>query len=330
MLQSFSLPNKTTVRWTNSTEPIQIKSRTIDKLTLALSTKRKSVSNSWEQHRVLIAGGTNGFGLVLAKLLSRFGASVMIVGRSAQGLRDALADCEAAAHAGGYSNNQVQGITADLSKDGEGDRAVAQCLEKLGGCDSFFFCIGQSSRSVILKCDPHEIRDSFDANLMTAVEITQSVADSVCRANGHLVFIGSLAGKFVTPAMGNYAIGKSALAAFVEAVRLETEPRGGHVLLVSPGPIQRIHAHEEPPTSFHRYDEQIARHGLPNNVGQPGGGASVRLLDAEKLASEVLISCQRRHQELVRPKKAMLLAGLIEWFPSWGRKILNRYTRSKD
>ena len=277
---------------------------------------------------MLIAGGTNGFGLVLAKLLSRSGASVMIVGRSAQGLRDALADCELAAQAGGYSNNQVQGITADLSKDGEGDRAVAQCLEKLGGCDSFFFCIGQSSRSVILKCDPHEIRDSFDANLMTAVEITQSVADSVCRANGHLVFIGSLAGKFVTPAMGNYAIGKSALAAFAEAVRLEIEPLGGHVLLVSPGPIDRGSAREAN-TSFHRYDEQVARHGLPDSAGQPGGGAAVRLLDAENLAREVLSSCQHHHQELVRPKKAMLLAGLIEWFPSWGRKILNRYTSSK-
>ncbi len=277
---------------------------------------------------MLIAGGTNGFGLVLAKLLSRSGASVMIVGRSAQGLRDALADCELAAQAGGYSNNQVQGITADLSKDGEGDRVVAQCLEKLGGCDSFFFCIGQSSRSVILKCDPHEIRDSFDANLMTAVEITQSVADSVCRANGHLVFIGSLAGKFVTPAMGNYAIGKSALAAFAEAVRLEIEPLGGHVLLVSPGPIDRGSA-PEANTSFHRYDEQVARHGLPDSAGQPGGGAAVRLLDAENLAHEVLSSCQHHHQELVRPKKAMLLAGLIEWFPSWGRKILNRYTSSK-
>lgn len=277
---------------------------------------------------MLIAGGTNGFGLVLAKLLSRFGASVMIVGRSAQGLRDALADCEIAAQAGGYSNNHVQGITADLSKDGEGDRAVAQCLEKLGGCDSFFFCIGQSSRSVILKCDPNEIRDSVDANLMTAVEITQSVAESVCRAHGHLVFIGSLAGKFVTPAMGNYAIGKSALAAFAEAVRLEIEPLGGHVLLVSPGPIDRGSAREAN-TSFHRYDEQVARHGLPDSAGQPGGGASVRLLDAENLAHEVLSSCQHHHQELVRPKKAMLLAGLIEWFPSWGRKILNRYTSSK-
>lgn len=284
------------------------------------------MSTCWKQHRVLIAGGTNGFGLVLAKMLSRSGASVMVIGRSAEGVRNALVQCEAAAHAAGYSKNQVQGITADLSKDGEGNRAVAYCLEKFGGCDSFFFCVGQSSRSVILKVSPQEIRSSLDANVMTAIEITQAVADSVCKAHGHLVFIGSLAGKFVTPAMGNYAIGKSALAAFVEAVRLETEPRGGHVLLVSPGPIQRTPGRESTIASHHRYDAQVAHHGLPDDVGKPGGGVSVRLLDAEKLALEVLSSCHRRHPELVRPKKAILLAGLIEWFPSWGRKILNRYT----
>jgi len=284
------------------------------------------VSNYWEEHRVLIAGGTNGFGLVLAKLLSRSGASVMVIGRSAEGVRNALVHCEAAAHAAGYSKNQVQGITADLSQDGEGNRAVAHCLEKFGGCDSFFFCVGQSSRSVTLKLAPQEIRSSFDANLMTAIEITQAVADSVCESHGHLVFIGSLAGKFVTPAMGNYAIGKSSLAAFAEAIRLETEPRGAHVLLVSPGPIHRTPAKESTIASHHRYDAQVAHHGLPDVVGKPGGGVSVRLLDAEKLAHEVLFSCQQHHPELVRPKKAMILAGLIEWFPSWGRKILNRYT----
>lgn len=285
--------------------------------------------NCWEKHRVLIAGGTNGFGLILAKLLSRNGASVMVIGRSAEGVRAALVQCEAAAHAAGYSKDPVQGITADLNQDGEGNRVVAHCLEKFGGCDSFFFCVGQSSRSAILKLAPQEIRSSLDANLMTAIEITQAVADPVCRAHGHLVFIGSLAGKFVTPAMGNYAIGKSALAAFVEAVRLEAEPHGGHVLLVSPGPIQRTPAKESTTASHHRYDDQVAHHGLPDSVGKPGGGVSVRLLDAEKLAHEVLSSCHRRHQELVRPKKAIFLAGLIEWFPSWGRKILNQYTKSK-
>ena len=294
---------------------------------LYASTKRKSSADYWRQQRVLIAGGTNGFGLVLAKLLSRFGASVMVIGRSAERVRNAMVQCEAEADNAGHSKNRVQGITADLSQNGEGNRVAAQCIEKLGGCDSFFFCVGQSSRSIVLKLTPQEIRSSLDANLMTAIEITQAVAESVCHARGHLVFIGSLAGKFVTPAMGNYAIAKSALAAFAEAVRLETQPHGGHVLLVSPGPIQPASASD---SSQHRYDDQVKYHGLPNSTGQPGGGVSVRLLDAEKLAHEVLASCERNHHELVRPKKAMFLAGLIEWFPSWGRKILNRYTRQKD
>ena len=32
----------------------------------------------------------------------------------------------------------------------------------------------------------------------------------------------------------------------------------------------------------------------------------------------------RRRSELVVPRKAGLLAGLIEWFPEWGRRILAR------
>ena len=297
---------------------------------LFASTKRNASADYWQQQRVLIAGGTNGFGLVLAKLLSRFGASVMVIGRSAERVRCAMVQCEAEAHNAGHSKNRVQGTTADLSQNGEGNRVAAHCIDKLGGCDSFFFCIGQSSRSLVLKLTPQEIRSSLDANLMTAIEITQAVAESVCHAHGHLVFIGSLAGKFVTPAMGNYAIGKSALAAFAEAVRLETQPHGAHVLLVSPGPIQRASVKGSSDSSHHRYDDQVLYHGLPNSTAQPGGGASVRLLDAEKLAHEVLASCQQNRQELVRPKRAMFLAGLMEWFPSWGRMILNRHTRQKD
>ncbi|MBT3210412.1 MAG: SDR family NAD(P)-dependent oxidoreductase [Planctomycetaceae bacterium] len=289
------------------------------------STKDDLSPGYWYQQRCLIAGGTNGFGLILAKTLCRYGATVMLIGRSADGVRNAIALCETEARTANNSTQQVHGLTADLNQPGEGERVVAHCLQKLGGCDSFFFCIGQSSRSAILNLPPNEIRRSIEANLMTAVEVTQAVAETVCRARGHLVFISSLAGKFVTPAMGNYAIGKSSLAAFVEAVRLEAELLGGHVLLVSPGPIAR-NIQKEPNCSFNRYDSEVVKHGLRDIAKQPGGGASLRLLNATRLAQEVLLACRKRAPELVRPKKAMLLAGFIAWFPSWGRKILHRYT----
>ena len=291
------------------------------------STSRAVANRFWPGRRVLVAGGTHGFGLVLARQLAGRGAQLLLVGRSPAGVRAAIAACESAAAAAGWPVEGLHGLAADLAQPGEGDRAVAVCLEKLGGLDSLFFCIGRSGRTAVLKLPADEFRAAIEVNLITAIEISQAAADPICRAGGELVYIGSLAGKLVTPAMGAYAVGKSALAAFADAVRLEVAPRGGRVLLVSPGPI---HRHPEPTAEadggFHRYDDEVARHGLSAEVAAPGGGATIKLLDPEGLATEVLDACREGRLELTRPWKASLLAGLIEWFPAWGRQLLARFT----
>jgi len=43
----------------------------------------------WNHRRVIVAGGTAGFGLVLARHLALAGARVLVVGRSADGVRQA-------------------------------------------------------------------------------------------------------------------------------------------------------------------------------------------------------------------------------------------------
>jgi NAD(P)-dependent dehydrogenase (short-subunit alcohol dehydrogenase family) len=291
------------------------------------SSSRAVANRFWPGRRVLVAGGTHGFGLVLARQLAGRGARLLVVGRSSASVRAAIAACESAATAAGWPGEGLHGLAADLAQPGEGDRVVAVCLEKLGGLDSLFFCIGRSGRTAVLKLPADELRAVIEVNLMTAIEISQAAAEPICRAGGELVYVGSLAGKLVTPAMGAYAVGKSALAAFADAVRLEVAPRGGHVLLVSPGPIRR---HPETTTEagggFHRYDEEVAQHGLSAEVAGPGGGAAVKLLDPEQLAAEVLEACRLGRLELTRPWKASLLAGLIEWFPAWGRRLLARFT----
>lgn len=278
---------------------------------------------------MLVAGGTQGFGLVLARQLVRRGADVMVVGRSSAGVRRAIAECEAAAAPG--AGSRVYGLAADLGRSGEGDRVVASCLEHLGGLDTLVFCIGQSSRTAMLTLPVNDLRRAVEANLMTAVEISQAAAEPISQAAGRMVYIGSLAGKLVTPGMAAYAVGKSALAAFVDAIRLEVEAKGVRVLLVSPGPIRREAVASESPDSpgFHRYDDDVARHGLAEDLAQPGGGAAIRLLDPEKLATEILDACRRGVPELTRPWKAGLLAGLIEWCPTWGRQFLARFTADR-
>jgi meso-butanediol dehydrogenase/(S,S)-butanediol dehydrogenase/diacetyl reductase len=282
-------------------------------------------TRAWKGRRVIVAGGTAGFGLVLARQVARAGADVLMVGRSAEGVRQALAACgktdEAAA--------AMHGITADLGRPGEGNRVAGEAIRLLGGIDDLFFCVGRSGRATILGTSVGTLQEYLDANLLSAVELTQAVADDVALAAGHLVYIGSLAGKVVMPFMGPYSVAKSALAAYVDAVRLELEPRGAHVLLVSPGPIRRVADDPAADRATERYAAEAAAAGLPTAAAVPGGTTTLPQLDPTVLAHKVLTACQRRTSELVVPRKVGLLAGLIEWFPDFGRRLLARATRPR-
>lgn len=276
----------------------------------------------WTDRRIIVAGGTAGFGLVLARHLLRAGARVIVVGRSSAGVREAVERCER----GGASAAHIQGIAADLGTAGEGDRVAAEAVRMFGGVDDLFFCVGRSGRAAMLATSPRTLQEYLDANLLSAVEITQAVADDVAAARGHLVYIGSLAGKIVMPFMGPYSVAKSALAAYVDAVRLELEPRGGHVLLVSPGPIRRAADDPAADRAAARYAAEAEAAGLPPEAAVPGGTTSLPQLDPDVLAAKILAACDRRTSELVIPRKVGLLAGLIEWCPDAGRRLLHRVT----
>jgi NAD(P)-dependent dehydrogenase (short-subunit alcohol dehydrogenase family) len=273
---------------------------------------------TWHDRRVIVAGGTAGFGLVLARHLTQAGARVLIVGRSSEGVRRGLEACERAASPA----VRVHGLAAHLGEVGEGERTAAEASRLLGGVDDLFFCVGRSGRAAILKTSAATLQEYLDANLLAAVEITQAVADDVSTARGHLVFIGSLAGKIVMPFMGPYSVAKSALAAYVDAVRVELAPRGAHVLLVSPGPIRRAADDPAADRAAARYAAEAAAAGLPPEAAAPGGTTSLRQLDPDDLARTVLTACDRRTSELVVPAKVRFLAGLIEWFPDLGRRLL--------
>jgi short-subunit dehydrogenase len=221
----------------------------------------------------------------------------------------------------------MHGVAADLGRAGEGNRVAGEALKLLGGIDGLVCCVGRSGRARILDTSDDELRDYLAANLFAATELVRAVADDVATAQGHMVFIGSLAGKLVTPFMGPYAVAKSALAAYADALRLELEPRGAHVLLVSPGPIRRAADDPAAERALDRYADDARRAGLPPSATAPGGSKALTQLDPDRLAAAVLDACRRRDAELVVPRKAALLAGLIEWLPNAGRRLLARFVR---
>jgi short-subunit dehydrogenase len=126
-----------------------------------------------------------------------------------------------------------------------------------------------------------------------------------------------LASKIASAYLGAYPASKFAVAAYSRQLRLELAPRGLHVLLVCPGPLQRADAGT-------RYDDQAA--GLPAAARRPGAGAQLKAIDPLALGQRIIRACQRREPELVVPGKVRWLAALSELAPSWGDWILRHKT----
>ena len=134
---------------------------------------------------------------------------------------------------------------------------------------------------------------------------------------GHLVNIGSLASKVGAANLGAYPSSKFPVAAFCQQLRLEMQEPAAHVLLVCPGPIERSDAGS-------RYSAETDDANLPESAKKPGGGAKIKQISPQKLATAIMNACERRQSELVMPAKAKILFTIQQISPRLGDWLLKR------
>jgi hypothetical protein len=176
--------------------------------------------------------------------------------------------------------------------------------------------IGRSDRGSLLQLQPSELRQMFDDNVVAAWNAIRTNLASLERARGCVVNIGSLAGLIATPNLGGYCVTKFALTALTRQLRLELKPKQIHVMLVSPGPIQRE-------DSNIRYQDLVSHRGLDEvSSNAPGGGANLQLIDPRELSRAILKAAHERKWELVIPSKARWLSTIMSFWPSLGERIL--------
>ena len=168
-----------------------------------------------------------------------------------------------------------------------------------------------------LDTTPEEFARLLDINLLAAVRCTRAAVPHLLQSRGHLVNIGSLSGKTASRYLGAYPASKFALTAYTQQLRLELEPEGLHVLLVSPGPIARDDA-------GHRYASQAAE--LPARRRQPGGGVKLKGIDPRKLARQFFAPANVANRSWSCRRRARLLFALQQLSPRLGDWVLRKMT----
>ncbi len=269
----------------------------------------------WHGKVVVVTGASSGLGRALASAFAAIGATVVMAARTAERLAEAAAEiCAAGGHA--------VDVPADVTVDQSVTALFDEVRRRFGRLDVLVNNAGRSMRRAIQDTTPEDFRELLDLNLLGMVRCTRAALPMLLESRGHLVNIGSLAGKAAARYIGAYPASKFAVTAYTQQLRLELGPQGLHVLLVCPGPIAREQQRDYVDLTF-RGDE-LER--LPPSARLPGAGTKARPVAPDRLAAAIVRACERRQCELIWPPIARWLFAVQQLSPRLGDWLIRRFT----
>ncbi|SDN39431.1 SDR family NAD(P)-dependent oxidoreductase [Alkalicoccus daliensis] len=84
-----------------------------------------------------------------------------------------------------------------------------------------------------------DIEEMMKVNVIGGIAAVKAVLPGMLKnQQGHIIFIGSIAGKMATPKSSGYSASKHAVIGFANALRMEVAQQGIKVSTVNPGPIE--------------------------------------------------------------------------------------------
>lgn len=180
----------------------------------------------------VVSGGGTGIGAAIASGLVDDGYDVVIIGRRPEVLEATAAGLNERAG----RPNAVRCVAADLSVADQVARAVTQIEPEtvdvlVNNAGAFHSRTGDSLSEV----DAYW-RASVDANLMTAVLLTEALLPRLARPGGTLVFISSIAAQ--RGGGGAYSATKAALHGWAYDLAAELGSAGVTVNVVAPGYVE--------------------------------------------------------------------------------------------
>jgi NAD(P)-dependent dehydrogenase (short-subunit alcohol dehydrogenase family) len=194
---------------------------------------------------VLITGGASGIGLAYAQAMAENGARVMIADINADVLATAVHDLTA-------RGADVNGITVDVTKRADLDRAVATMVERYGRIDIVFANAGISGGPGFLSADrtrhpdraleliPDELWNRvLETNLTSVFRTLQTVIPQMKKQGGGRIIVTSSISATKTEVYvgAAYVASKAGVAQFVRQAAHELAKFNILVNAIAPGPV---------------------------------------------------------------------------------------------
>jgi 3-oxoacyl-[acyl-carrier protein] reductase len=214
--------------------------------------------------RALVAGGSRGIGLAVARSFAAAGADVAICARQAASLESAAASLEALGH-------RISARACDLSRAEEVRAWVEEAAQDLGGID-----ILVNNASAFGRTDDEAgWAASVQVDLMAPVRACHAALPYLERQGGSIVHISSTAGLGASVRTPPYGAVKAALMEYTQTQALGLAGKRIRVNCIAPGSIFFKGgvwdvAQQRNPALYERILSGIpsGRYGTPEEVAQ--------------------------------------------------------------
>jgi 3-oxoacyl-[acyl-carrier protein] reductase len=179
----------------------------------------------------LITGANRGIGLAIAQKLAKMGASVSLCARDEKALEGAVAEIE---RQGGRS----LAVRADVTRRGEIEELVAKTEQRFGTIEILVNNAGIGYFGPTHEASENAWDTVLDTNLKSVFLLSKAVAPGMMRlGGGHIVNIGSIAGKSSFAGGGIYCASKWGLLGLTQCMAEDLRPHGIRVSAVLPGSV---------------------------------------------------------------------------------------------
>ncbi len=182
----------------------------------------------------LITGATAGIGEATAIILAENSYDVIITGRRKERLENLKQKIE------NQTNSKVYSLCFDIRKNSEVISAIDSLPESWKNIDILVNNAGLASGlEPIQEGQIDDWEKMIDTNIKGLLYITRKVSPNMIkRRKGHIINIGSIAGKEVYPDGNIYCCTKHAVNALTKSMRIDMLPHNIRVSQVAPGMVE--------------------------------------------------------------------------------------------
>jgi short-subunit dehydrogenase len=226
---------------------------------------------------VMITGASSGIGAALAREFANEGANVVLLARRTDRLAALAAEIEA-------QGRRALALPADVTVDGDLERAVAETRAKLGAIDVVVANAGFGVVGPVEQLTLDDYRRQFETNVFGVLRTVHATVAALKASRGRLVIVGSVAGYVATPNASPYAMSKFAVRALSESLGHELAAAGVAVTLVSPGYVD---------SEIRRVDNTGRYKATPEPV------PAWLVMPTPKAARQIVRATARRRREVV-------------------------------